>query len=235
MTKYFFKRILPTPEKIARYKFMLPLLKHMQGSRIWQINRQSISGGLALGVFFAFMPIPLQMAGAAFCAVLLRVNVTAAIVATWLTNPFTITPVMYLCYRVGAALMGAPRLSFDKDEFSLDQLFSMTGEVLIPLFSGTLLLGILSATLTYAVVWFWWLRAVMRFHRLRMRKYSTYRERHILLLKQTSFFKRLWLRMIGGSPYNSEAMPQASDAESPSQPSELNDHTSSEGSSGRSA
>jgi uncharacterized protein (DUF2062 family) len=79
-----------------------PALQH---PRIWQLHRQSVPLGAAIGSFFAFA-VPLgQIPLAALTAVLLRANVPAAALFTFITNPFTFGPVYYLAYQLGAWLL----------------------------------------------------------------------------------------------------------------------------------
>ena len=54
----------------------------------------SIAAGVALGVFIAFTPtVGLQMLIAALLATAFRVNVLAAVVPVWITNPLTVMPI----------------------------------------------------------------------------------------------------------------------------------------------
>jgi hypothetical protein len=77
-------------------------------SEIWHIDRFSISGGLALGLFVAFTPtIPFQMTIAALCSIWLRVNLPIALAACWITNPLTLIPFYRLTYNLGYWSLGS--------------------------------------------------------------------------------------------------------------------------------
>jgi uncharacterized protein (DUF2062 family) len=57
-------------------------------------------------MFCGLIPGPLQMLGAAICAVVFRVNLPLAMLTTVYTNPFTIVPLYVVAYRdrtMGAA------------------------------------------------------------------------------------------------------------------------------------
>jgi uncharacterized protein (DUF2062 family) len=111
MPKKFIKRHMPTPERIAA----IPGI-HRFGSRItepnlWYINRKSISGAMFWGVVCAWFPFPAQMLVAAICAITFRVNLPLSIAITWITNPFTLIPILYSSYCLGSFIFGIPILN----------------------------------------------------------------------------------------------------------------------------
>lgn len=66
-----------------------------------------------MGLFFAFWPIPFQMWLAAAMAIPLRVNLPLSVATVWITNPFTMPPIFYGAYLVGATVMGSPERKFN--------------------------------------------------------------------------------------------------------------------------
>ena len=75
---------------------------------LWQLNRKAVARGLACGVFWALIPLPVQTLGAVASAIKLRGNVPMAMLGTWVSNPLTWVPVFYAGYRVGLAVLGLP-------------------------------------------------------------------------------------------------------------------------------
>ncbi len=74
---------------------------------LWRIDERAISGGIALGLFIAFTPtVPLQMLLTAAFAILLRVNLPAALAACWVTNPITAVPIYALSFSLGRTIVG---------------------------------------------------------------------------------------------------------------------------------
>jgi len=58
--------------------------------------------GLAIGMFITFTPtVGFQMALVVFFAWLLRANKVVGVPLVWISNPATIAPIFYLCYRLG--------------------------------------------------------------------------------------------------------------------------------------
>lgn len=69
---------------------------------LWRIDKKSISGGLALGLFVAFTPtIPFQMLLTVCGGLYFRVNLPIALVACWVTNPLTAVPIYTAAWRLG--------------------------------------------------------------------------------------------------------------------------------------
>lgn len=164
--KFFFKRILPNADTFRRQRFLQPLLQRMPFAQIWQVNRFTIAGGVAVGAFFGNLPIPAQTFCAAAGAMFLRVNMPIAVIVTFYSNPLTMTPLSYLNYRVGAWVSG---ISVDPDNltFTFHKITKLTGEILLPLFTGSVVLGLLYASISYLVVRFLWWIHVRRNYRWR--------------------------------------------------------------------
>ena len=74
-----------------------------------------MAGGAALGVFLAFIPVPIQMLIAAPLAFLFQVNLPVALAATWVSNPLTLAPILLLAYKVGSLLLGESEQVFMED------------------------------------------------------------------------------------------------------------------------
>ncbi|TMG78840.1 MAG: DUF2062 domain-containing protein [Betaproteobacteria bacterium] len=104
MPRKFFRKYLPSYESVRQNRFVArfgPLLHHPS---LWHLNRRSVSGGVAAGMFAGLVPgsNPVQFAVAALLAVAFRVNLPVAVVVTLYTNPFTIVPLYVLAYGIGA-------------------------------------------------------------------------------------------------------------------------------------
>ncbi len=108
MAKSFSKRFLPHPDKIKNHRHLRWLGPAIHAQTLWQLNRRSVAGGVAVGFFFAFMLPIAQFIAAALAAIFLRVNLPVALTSTLITNPFTFGPWYYLAYKIGALLSGAP-------------------------------------------------------------------------------------------------------------------------------
>lgn len=107
----YLRRRLPARESVQRQLSFLG--ERLHDPELWHLTRHSTAGGLSVGLFMAFMPIPFQMLLAAPAAILLRVNLPIAAVSVWISNPLTMAPMIYAAYRTGAWLLNHPQRPFE--------------------------------------------------------------------------------------------------------------------------
>lgn len=163
--KKFFQRSLPPIAQIKSHPGLQFLGKRLHDPNLWHLNRRSLAGGTAIGLFIAFIPMPLQMALAAMLAILFRVNLPLATALVWITNPITIPPVFYFAYVLGSILLSVPP-QYLEFQFS-SQWFLAT---LKPLLLGCIVLSTISALMGYwLIIWLWRLQ-VNRLWRDRCRR-----------------------------------------------------------------
>jgi uncharacterized protein (DUF2062 family) len=104
--KYLRKR-LPDRSTVRKYKWLAWCRHWLDHPGLWAVNRSSVAGGFAIGLFAGLIPGPLQMLGATLLAIPLKKNIPVALVTTFYTNPFTIAPLYLLAYGYGRLLLGA--------------------------------------------------------------------------------------------------------------------------------
>ena len=102
---------MPDHEKIRQH----PQLNKLFGTllhdpNLLHLNRRSISGAFFIGMFWAFMPMPFQMIPAAALAIYFRTNLPISIGLVWFTNPITIPPFFYFCYKEIGRASGRERV-----------------------------------------------------------------------------------------------------------------------------
>ena len=156
------KRWLPDIDKLRENRLLGVFGELLWHPALWHLNRRSVAGGFAAGLFCGLIPGPLQMLGAAICAIKLRVNLPVALATTLYTNPFTIVPLYILAYQLGCLLLPgnevmppAPVLSIDVNA-SLASIALWAGALGKPLFVGLPLLATLLAACGYGLVRFGW-------------------------------------------------------------------------------
>ncbi len=101
------RRFLPDHTAVHGNRWLAPFRNTLLHPRLWHLNRHSVAGGLAAGLFCGLIPGgPLQMLAAALCAILFRINLPIAILTTLYTNPITIIPLYVVAYGLGHLLLG---------------------------------------------------------------------------------------------------------------------------------
>lgn len=116
MPKKLIQRFLPSEETLKKHKSLGIFGRLILAPNLWHLNKRSVSGAFAVGLFCAFVPIPFQMILAAAFALIFRVNLPIAAVLVWITNPLTIPPLFYFAYLVGTWALDTPVMDI---EFSL--------------------------------------------------------------------------------------------------------------------
>ncbi len=99
----------------------------------------------------------------------LRINLPVSVVTVWVSNPFTIPPLSYFCYKVGTWLLGLEPVPMEF-EFSIHWFTQQLVVIWQPFLLGSLILGALSAALGYVLARLFWRLAVLYLWRLRRQK-----------------------------------------------------------------
>lgn len=166
MPRHIIKRFIPDREKLKESWYLRPFYALLHDPVLLHVNRHNTCKALALGLLVAFLPLPFQTAIAAGLAVWLRVNVLVAIAGTFFSNPITSAPVNYACYKLGAWLLQLPEQPFHI-EFTLKWLLEELSKFWQPFLLGTVIIAVLTATIAYFSLNFFWQWYVMRQYRRR--------------------------------------------------------------------
>lgn len=157
MPRKFIRRFLPDPAKLRARRGLRVFARWLEHPSLWHINRRGVSVGLAIGLFWAFIPMPFQMVPSTAFALALRANVPAAIAGAWVTNPFTMGPAIVLCYQIGAWVLGVPASELEV-QISWDWLTHELARIWEPFLLGSVMVGAAAAVLGYfgiQLLWRW--------------------------------------------------------------------------------
>ncbi|REL27718.1 DUF2062 domain-containing protein [Thalassotalea euphylliae] len=113
MPKKVIKRIMPDHHTIKSNKHLKIFGDLLHNANLWHLNRRSVAKAFAVGLFFAFIPVPFQMLLAAGTAIIVHSNLPLSIGLVWITNPFTMPAIFYGCYVVGTWVIGAQEQAFN--------------------------------------------------------------------------------------------------------------------------
>lgn len=147
MTKKFFKSINEN-EKIKTFtqKYNIPIDYLLA-------NRKMISKGVLIGLFIAFIPMPMQMLAVVSVMPFTRFNVPVAIAMCWLSNPFTMPAMYYMEYLTGSFLLGT---EVSNVELTLEWFSNNFDNIFIPLYVGTAFYSVFGSILGYYLVNLLW-------------------------------------------------------------------------------
>ncbi len=166
MTRRFFRKYTPDPDRIRTSSMMRVFGKILHQPNLWHLNRASVSRAFAIGMFWAFIPMPFQMLPSVFCAIQFRANVAISAALVWITNPFTMPFFYYMQYLIGRRLLGIPASSGDESLLSQfmnwrnwidwqwvsDTLMSIGA----PIYVGSLVFAIAMSVSSYLIVQLAW-------------------------------------------------------------------------------
>ena len=139
-------------------KFDHLLQKYKLPRAYFNINRKMVTRGVAIGLFWGFIPMPMQMLAVVATTPFIRFNVPLAIIMVWLSNPFTMPFMYYVEYLVGNFLLGAEGI---KDmELTIQWFSEHIEDIFVPLYVGTAFFSIVVSTLVYFLLNWLWVRSV---------------------------------------------------------------------------
>ena len=171
MPRKLFRRFLPDQDTIRANRYMARLDARgtwLHHPNLWHLNRHSVAGGFAIGLFAGLIPGPLQMLGAVLLAVPLKKNIPVALLTTFYTNPFTIVPLYVLAIAYGRLLLGASHHPVHVSPFEWDWshwIDSMQGFAHWSLSLGKpLAVGLVALALTLAAAGYFAVQLAWRAH-----------------------------------------------------------------------
>lgn len=167
-----FYKSIRHPKNRKRGKVRAWLADKIRNRSLWHPTRKGVAAGLAGGLFFSMLPIPLQSVAATAVGMARGWNLPAAISATWLSNPFTYVPMLIGAkYSVTGffAMFGqdcaAGHLSMDRlgeiwaaaMDLKFGNAWNMAGPALLEIALGMVLLGTVLAIIGWIAVQVTWM------------------------------------------------------------------------------
>jgi uncharacterized protein (DUF2062 family) len=179
MPRKYFRKYLPDHATVREHRLLRPFQALLKHPNLWHLNRHSVAGGLAAGLFGGLAPGPVQMGIAAILAIVFRVNLPVAVITTLYTNPLTWPPLILVAYGIGSWVTGGNGVGYQ--EFAFDwhsqpwsEFPAAFGQWLLGLgetfLIGDLILACLLAVLGYAGVQLAWRLYIMAYLRRRRRR-----------------------------------------------------------------
>ena len=179
MPRKFLRKHLPDVATVRSYSVVSMFGAWLHHPNLWCLNRRSVPGAVAIGLFCGLIPGPFQMLGALLVAVPLRKNIPVALLVTLYTNPLTIVPLYILAYGYGQLLLGMPLGAMPQEPVlwdwanigaSLGEFAHWTMALGKPLAIGLVALAATLAVAGYLVTEFGWRAYVVLAWKARSRK-----------------------------------------------------------------
>lgn len=172
MPKNFIKRYIPDHKLIRENKHLRIFGSLLHDPNLFHLNRRSVAGAFAVGLFFTWVPAPFQMLMAAALAILLRVNLPISVALVWTSNPVTMPPMFYFAYLLGTWILRIPVNRFHF-ELSLEWLGNELLAIWQPFLLGCFVMAIVSSLLGYLGIRLLWRLSIIR--RLKKKKSRRYK------------------------------------------------------------
>lgn len=161
MLKKLIKRFMPDLEKIKGQKSLQFLGNRLHEPNLWHLNRHSVAKAFAIGLFFAWVPLPSQMIMAALGAIYFRAHIAISVALVWISNPLTMPPLFYGAYILGLWVLQIPP-STEEVKFTLETALHGFGEIWEPLLMGCFIIGVICSFFGYTGIQIFWHYSIKR-------------------------------------------------------------------------
>lgn len=166
MNRYWLRSLGKHMHGIRERWYARPFRGLLTDSRLWTLQRRSITGAFASGLAICFVPLPVHVPLAIIVAVFRRLNLPVILATVFLVNPLTVVPMYYLAYRVGAAVLGFAPAAF-RFSLSWDWVQNGLGPMWKPFLLGCALCALASSLLGWFMLEWIWQRRVRHKYRVR--------------------------------------------------------------------
>lgn len=140
------RKHLPQEKDVENHRYLKIFGQLLKQKELWAFNRFSVSKGISIGLFCAFLPMPFEMVAAAFMCITMRGNLALGFAGVWISNPFTWIPLYTPCYLLGSKIMGLTPIPLN--EISILKL----GWHYVALWLGCLIIGTTIALISHYVI-----------------------------------------------------------------------------------
>lgn len=155
----YLKKLMPkSPDVLLQNRVLRKVAPSLGNPDLWKMRQEPVARAAAVGVLFAFVLPFAQIPVSVFVAMLMRLNIPVAVLATFINTPLTFGPVYYFAYLIGAELLNLER------QLGLGGFWVTSSAVAL----GTLVIALSAATCAYFLVKLAWrIKALRRLERRR--------------------------------------------------------------------
>lgn len=139
---------LPDAETIKQQAWLQKFGPALHAPGLWRLSRRSMQRACVVGLFCAWLPLPIQMMLAAALAIRFQAHLPLALGLVWLNNPLTLPLLVVAGYQAGIWMLEMPSQDF-VFEASWQWLVASLHQVGVPLLAGSVFLGGFTALLSW--------------------------------------------------------------------------------------
>ena len=158
MAKYMIRKIFKRKKRNNKLDEFID--KYKIPREYLSINRKSISRGVLIGLFWGFIPMPMQMLAVVATTPFFKFNVPIAISMVWLSNPITMPFMYYMEYQTGNFILGNKGL--DNIELTLNWFRDNWDNILTPLYVGTIPYSTVVSLIIYFIINNLWINSIQK-------------------------------------------------------------------------
>jgi uncharacterized protein (DUF2062 family) len=165
MIRRVLKKTSTRSEKLDKF-----LDKYNLSREYFGVSRRSVTRGVWIGLFWGFIPMPMQMVAVVLSTFAFRFNVPIAIAMVWLSNPLTMPPMYYMEYLTGNFLLG--REGLGDIQLTMEWFSEHFDEILVPLYVGTSFYSVVVSSIIYFLINWLWVKSVHEEKKQRREKHK---------------------------------------------------------------
>ncbi len=153
---------LPDAQSLQQQAWLQKFGPRLHAPTLWRLRRRSLQRACAVGLFCAWLPLPIQMLLASALAVRFQAHLPLTLGLVWLNNPLTLPLLIVAGYQTGVVLLQQSAQPF-VFEASWQWFAGSLQQVGLPLLLGSVVLGMVSALLSWPLsAWIWRYRITRR-------------------------------------------------------------------------
>ena len=143
------------------------IIKYKIPEEYLSTNRTMVTKGFLIGLFIAFIPIPMQMLLVIITMRFFKFNLPIAIVLCWITNPMTMPFIYYIEYIIGSFILNIDIVSV---QISVEWFNNNFSDIFIPLYTGALVLATSISVFVYITSNYFWIYLVNKNKKIHYKK-----------------------------------------------------------------
>lgn len=145
-------------KKISEHKKLHDFIeKYKIPKEYLSTNRKMVSKAILIGLFIAFIPMPMQMLAVLAFIPFVKFNVPIALAMCWVSNPITMPLIYYVEYLTGSFILGTEVAPV---QMTLEWFSENLDDIFIPLYFGTFLYSLVISLGAYWLVNHFWRKSV---------------------------------------------------------------------------